>query len=299
MFLFFFFFYCYYFFIFVLFFFFLMIRRPPRSTLFPYTTLFRSHPQHHFVDPGRAAGPDMGGRAGDQVLQGAAELDLLAAREVGEEGRHFGRHFDQRRQVGAQRPLVERRIDDAAMVRPALAFEAAHAAAAAELEDPPEGGDALVILVVVLQHAAQPVGIADDEQAPPEVAALDEQIVEQLLVAGRQRIRREGAQQAPARQPPRRPRRHRQRGRRAGVAGARRKFAREAHAARLGTARRGSSVIQMPFFGRMLVQAVGSICCPGTRRKRKWRASTATATVSCSIAIEAPTQTCGPTANGR
>src|SRR5436309_2617984 len=29
-------------FLFFLFFFFLMIRRPPRSTLFPYTTLFRS-----------------------------------------------------------------------------------------------------------------------------------------------------------------------------------------------------------------------------------------------------------------
>src|SRR6266478_7059926 len=28
------------------FFFFLMIRRPPRSTLFPYTTLFRSHRPH-------------------------------------------------------------------------------------------------------------------------------------------------------------------------------------------------------------------------------------------------------------
>src|SRR2546425_12600958 len=28
-----------------MFFFFLMIRRPPRSTLFPYTTLFRSHPR--------------------------------------------------------------------------------------------------------------------------------------------------------------------------------------------------------------------------------------------------------------
>src|SRR6266511_4692988 len=27
-------------------FFFLMIRRPPRSTLFPYTTLFRSRPAH-------------------------------------------------------------------------------------------------------------------------------------------------------------------------------------------------------------------------------------------------------------
>src|SRR4051812_49742304 len=33
-------------------FFFLMIRRPPRSTLFPYTTLFRSGPQrHHRVHP--------------------------------------------------------------------------------------------------------------------------------------------------------------------------------------------------------------------------------------------------------
>src|SRR5260370_39229930 len=29
---------------FIIFFFFLMIRRPPRSTLFPYTTLFRSSP---------------------------------------------------------------------------------------------------------------------------------------------------------------------------------------------------------------------------------------------------------------
>src|SRR3712207_6978075 len=38
----------------VLFFFFLMIRRPPRSTLFPYTTLFRSDGRGH---PGRCAGP--------------------------------------------------------------------------------------------------------------------------------------------------------------------------------------------------------------------------------------------------
>src|SRR5215216_7813850 len=34
--------YTYYILPFVFFFFFLMIRRPPRSTLFPYTTLFRS-----------------------------------------------------------------------------------------------------------------------------------------------------------------------------------------------------------------------------------------------------------------
>src|SRR6266481_7452224 len=36
------------FFVFFVFFFFLMIRRPPRSTLFPYTTLFRSSPPGGF-----------------------------------------------------------------------------------------------------------------------------------------------------------------------------------------------------------------------------------------------------------
>src|SRR2546425_5096648 len=39
-----------------LFFFFLMIRRPPRSTLFPYTTLFRSGLQH--VEERLVAGAD-------------------------------------------------------------------------------------------------------------------------------------------------------------------------------------------------------------------------------------------------
>src|SRR5690242_21516495 len=39
------------------FFFFLMIRRPPRSTLFPYTTLFRSWTEPWLASPGCAAGP--------------------------------------------------------------------------------------------------------------------------------------------------------------------------------------------------------------------------------------------------
>src|SRR5258708_27755168 len=38
-------------------FFFLMIRRPPRSTLFPYTTLFRSHFLLVLDDDHRCAGP--------------------------------------------------------------------------------------------------------------------------------------------------------------------------------------------------------------------------------------------------
>src|SRR6476469_10298222 len=40
-----------FFFAIFLFFFFLMIRRPPRSTLFPYTTLFRSRDGHKHPSP--------------------------------------------------------------------------------------------------------------------------------------------------------------------------------------------------------------------------------------------------------
>src|SRR2546427_3552342 len=50
-------------FIFYYFFFFLMIRRPPRSTLFPYTTLFRSYVRGvERVHKGH-------GQPGDRVLQ--------------------------------------------------------------------------------------------------------------------------------------------------------------------------------------------------------------------------------------
>src|SRR2546427_9196918 len=51
-------------FICLFFFFFLMIWRPPRSTLFPYTTLFRSHapPWHIRVVAQRRQGPAHGAR---------------------------------------------------------------------------------------------------------------------------------------------------------------------------------------------------------------------------------------------
>src|SRR3712207_9509147 len=56
--------------------FFLMIRRPPRSTLFPYTTLFRSRvgedAQHRAVgreDLGDEPGDALGAGGGGQVLQ--------------------------------------------------------------------------------------------------------------------------------------------------------------------------------------------------------------------------------------
>src|SRR5437773_12563750 len=49
-----------------LFFFFLMIRRPPRSTLFPYTTLFRSRRERHRGPGGRRLAPRRSHRA-DQL----------------------------------------------------------------------------------------------------------------------------------------------------------------------------------------------------------------------------------------
>src|SRR3712207_7720596 len=63
-------------------FFFLMIRRPPRSTLFPYTTLFRSGPV------GRRAGRpgQIGGPAGRQAAAGGPtgrQADRWVGRLVG------------------------------------------------------------------------------------------------------------------------------------------------------------------------------------------------------------------------
>src|SRR5205823_11038671 len=70
------------------FFFFLLIRRPPRSTLFPYTTLFRSHANgfmrprksalRHRVSPVRCAPPrDRGTPRLDEI---SSEDEIGAAR---------------------------------------------------------------------------------------------------------------------------------------------------------------------------------------------------------------------------
>src|SRR5258708_24807261 len=53
----------------VLFFFFLMIRRPPRSTLFPYTTLFRSN-LGPVGETGKPAGNQGAGRGGALLALG-------------------------------------------------------------------------------------------------------------------------------------------------------------------------------------------------------------------------------------
>src|SRR2546426_7326155 len=44
-----------------------MIRRPPRSTLFPYTTLFRSHRARHLEESRRIRGGQKRSRQGNQL----------------------------------------------------------------------------------------------------------------------------------------------------------------------------------------------------------------------------------------
>src|SRR2546425_7944675 len=58
-----------------------MIRRPPRSTLFPYTTLFRSHPETHRHVHGLV---ELGVRGGLDLLDGLARRVQLARLERGD-----------------------------------------------------------------------------------------------------------------------------------------------------------------------------------------------------------------------
>src|SRR2546426_1944130 len=61
----------------LLFFFFLMIRRPPRSTLFPYTTLFRSRVPARGVDAHGHGRMTVVGRQNGRALTGPRGRDLL------------------------------------------------------------------------------------------------------------------------------------------------------------------------------------------------------------------------------
>src|SRR2546422_10154745 len=81
------------------FFFFLMIRRPPRSTLFPYTTLFRSLEADGSVEPAERQRPPV------RPLRRPAHqeiVDLGGGLAVCEGGRQL------REQVGVARRLEQR-----------------------------------------------------------------------------------------------------------------------------------------------------------------------------------------------
>src|SRR5438132_8167197 len=63
--------------LFFFFFFFLMIRRPPRSTLFPYTTLFRSHRPQARDGTGGCAGHRVSARGA--LLRGTVDCSCAVA----------------------------------------------------------------------------------------------------------------------------------------------------------------------------------------------------------------------------
>src|SRR5712664_4514810 len=77
---------------FSLFFFFLMIRRPPRSTLFPYTTLFRPRSGALRASPARhpAGGDALGARSEEHTseLQSRSDLVCRLLLEKKKQGRH-------------------------------------------------------------------------------------------------------------------------------------------------------------------------------------------------------------------
>src|SRR2546422_6881159 len=89
-------------------FFFLMIRRPPRSTLFPYTTLFRSQ----FLHGEQGALVVCG-----QLVNSIPELDakLYASTQVVDEGRHvevFERYVKKLHKIYPVDPLLKTVLDE-------------------------------------------------------------------------------------------------------------------------------------------------------------------------------------------
>src|SRR3989442_12258338 len=100
-----------------------MIRRPPRSTLFPYTTLFRSRRGRHPLRQARAL-PLPQGRVGDPVGEGeaaAGDEDAMAARQsrelVGDVQERLLAH------AGVEASVAERKRGRVAPDGPDLAVE--------------------------------------------------------------------------------------------------------------------------------------------------------------------------------
>src|SRR6266508_5456945 len=105
-------FYSFLFFFFFIFFFFLMIRRPPRSTLFPYTTLFRSRQPigGELRQPCHLGSPPLG-RSPEQPLSVGDAWPVRCTKV-------FGRWFSALRRTGASIGGLGRRNRPPARPRP-------------------------------------------------------------------------------------------------------------------------------------------------------------------------------------
>src|SRR3712207_8555209 len=89
-------------------FFFLMIRRPPRSTLFPYTTLFRSDPRvlRRPVDEECAGARPAGGRIHHQPVHSARRRLVTHNPWTGLSGRATARSEEHTSELQSRQYLV-------------------------------------------------------------------------------------------------------------------------------------------------------------------------------------------------
>src|SRR3712207_8412259 len=87
----------------LVYFFFLMIRRPPRSTLFPYTTLFRSLPGPAPLSPQPASDADAHHRGGERPDR---PLDRRAAQSHGCAGALLPRSEEHTSELQSRQYLV-------------------------------------------------------------------------------------------------------------------------------------------------------------------------------------------------
>src|SRR6476620_11948364 len=76
------------------FFFFLMIRRPPRSTLFPYTTLFRSRGARHPRGPGRRRLPRLGSERSEEHTSELQSRQYLVCRLLLEKKKNKNKDYN-------------------------------------------------------------------------------------------------------------------------------------------------------------------------------------------------------------
>src|SRR2546430_5779644 len=83
-----------------------MIRRPPRSTLFPYTTLFRSDGARLVAGTGRAERRDVAGRAAVPLGAGSLHRGQAAAAPPDGGIPHRGRSEEHTSELQSQSNLV-------------------------------------------------------------------------------------------------------------------------------------------------------------------------------------------------
>src|SRR5258708_9301702 len=100
-------------------FFFLMIRRPPRSTLFPYTTLFRSR---QIFRRARVSGTPFAGFLADNqhplVLVRNRKNGVAAGRHMGPAHHHVGGGNESGRLIGSRAPHFTVRDQSAKYLAP-------------------------------------------------------------------------------------------------------------------------------------------------------------------------------------